>query len=242
MRGAASLAVMALTLGSPTSSEAATSQAIGLQLRVGEEVSAEVADDLSRRLAAKLQAVTQRFVRVDSGLWGQCEEGPACDAATRRRLDVSDLVTVQLFGAVTLLRVRAVRSDQGPREESQVDLQKSSPSAWDAKLDGLVRALFPEAWQHPVAQQVRLTPPPAASAERSLGPWVLMGAAGASLVAAIAVGALSRSARGAAEDAPTREIYESQADKTQRLAITADVLFAVSGAAALSGGLWWGLQ
>ncbi len=233
---------MALTLGGAATGEAATSQAIGLQVRVGEEVSAQVASDLSRRLAAKLQAVTQRFVRVDSGLWGQCEQGPACDAATRRRLDVPDLVTVQLFGAITLLRVEAVRSNQGPLEQSQVDLQKSDQSAWDAKLDGLVRALFPEAWQHPVAQQVPLAPPPSQPVERSWGPWVLMGAAGASLVAAIAVGALSQSARGAAEDAATRDIYESQADKTQQLAITADVLFALSGAAALSGGLWWGLQ
>ncbi len=233
---------MALTLGGAATGNAATSQAIGLQVRVGEDVPAEVASEVSRRLAAKLHAVTQRFVRVDSGLWGDCQEGPACDAATRRRLDVQDLVTVQLFGAVTLLRVEAMRTGQNLREQSQVDLQASDRSEWHTKLDGLVRALFPEGWQHPVAQQPPLAPPPSAQSERSWGPWLLMGAAGASLVAAIAVGALSQSARGAAEDAATRDIYESQADKTQRLAVTADVLFALSGAAALSGGLWWGLQ
>jgi tetratricopeptide (TPR) repeat protein len=83
-------------------------------------------------------------------------------------------------------------------------------------------------------------PPPAPTPARSsyLPAWIAAGAAGGSLVTAIVLGALSRSAANNAEDISlTYDEAKAYHDKATHRALGANIMFGVAGAAAIASGV-----
>lgn len=92
----------------------------------------------------------------------------------------------------------------------------------------------------PVRASPELAPsePSAPPPERSIGPFIVLGAAALPLGAGIATGVLSRGAIDDARDAPDQPTAKDHADSAERLSLIANLSFALAGALAIAGTVW----
>lgn len=161
----------------------------------------------------------------------------AFDASIERRIGAQEAaaqeVTVRLFGGLTLIRLIAERADApGGAARVEVDLPRER-DLWLEPLELAARALFPELPKTDAitATATATTAAPAAK-ERSLTPWIVLGASAAALAVGTGFGLSTRSARSQSEALPPGAEFDRLADRTQAHAIVADLFFL----AALIGG------
>jgi hypothetical protein len=154
----------------------------------------------------------------------------ALDEAIIRRAGAEtaakDRIAVRLLGGLTLIRVVADRGELHTELDLPLDQE-----LWFEPLESIAEKLFPEAAV--LSPVVVETPPPPPERERSLTPFVVLGASAVVAVTGIAFGIASKNANDASQlPGVDDERFDRLADRKTRYAITADLLFL----AALAGG------
>jgi len=227
---------LALTLASAT---------VGIRLEESEELSIETAMQIAEGLGRAIQTRSGLSPVIDDPVWGVCRAADRCLPEVRARTGAGDIVLVKLFGAPKKVRLIAQRFSPGlspePRFEINVPIEREG---WNAPLEAAARALFaqattidPKALVHGVElPKNQLDPHPPPKGERSVVPWVLVGAGAAALIAGSIFGFSSRSARSAVETEPHSDAeVDVLTDRMRAHGWTANVLFSVSALSAAGG-------
>ncbi|MBI4817672.1 MAG: hypothetical protein HY791_15530 [Deltaproteobacteria bacterium] len=204
---------------------------VALRLDTSPEVTSETAAALSSELVSAIEGQTAASVVVDDIVWEpRC--GVDCETEVRARTNADDVVLVRVLGALSLLRVVAVRSAGPGTLPKRLELELSAPSDLKAAARSIAQELFPKvaAWppQPETAEAATFDPPP----------WILLSAGVAALAVGVGLGVSSQSLRREAEtsnDVPTREVLESRASARAAVSVTSMV---VAGTALLSAIIW----
>lgn len=205
---------------------------IALRLELSKEVTPEVGADLRTELIRAIESRASERVVDDDVVWA-----PRCDSRcadeVRARTGASDVVIVRALAALTILRVNARRTALGaPEREAKVEIAFNA--SLQAVAETVTRALFPA--------------PPSRASELAEGPdpWrpepgplVLAAGGAAVLVAGIALGVSSSSARTAAEKTGiSNGQYETLADESVLHAALANAAFVMAAGAVVIAVVW----
>ena len=205
----------------------AAATVVGVRLERSVDVPPERAREIVAAIADAIDARDDLRAVIDDPVWA-CEDDASCAEEVRTRTGSEVVVLLELFGAITEMRIAAhVQGGGAETDRAELDVPIDR---WRPSIGGLVDRLFPR--DPPPAP----APTPVAETEIKVAPIVLFSLGAGCLAAGVGLGIESRSARHASQ-VPNLDPMEFDrlADRTVEFAIAANVTYALAGAAALVG-------
>ena len=222
------MSALALLLVAPSTVAIHVDVSVGLSDVDRQSVTATLAEAIERRTGTR--------PTIDPVVGGDCTQD-RCRGEIGRRTGSDDIVYLSLLGVPTRIRMTTerVRDDRGDLLRGQRDLPRD-PTTWPPAMDAMATMLFPEAVPPPVNAAIVAESTPAFT---NPGPWIMIGAAGSTLVGAVIAGLLSAGARNELETKATDIARRDDLNGTVFAgAWTANVLYGVTALTAASGVLW----
>lgn len=213
--------------------------AIGVHVETLADTPLELAEALTSSIAAALRERTGAPPNIDSLDWATCTAGDRCLEEIRARLGSDDVLLLRFFPGPTMIRIVAHRmrphaSTPSPAIERDLPRDRFK---WRAELRAMSAALYPDIQAAPPNLELIEKPPALeAAGERSIAPWIVLGAGAAALAVGIVFGAQSAST---GKQITSEFHLDGELDalesrmKTQ--ALTANILFVTAAAGGIAG-------
>lgn len=228
-----------MLLASPSVALTLISATVGLHLEQVVDLPLARALELAGQLSDAIEARTGARAVVDDPVWSTCKSDDRCLGQIRARTGAETILLLRLVGGVQRVRLVVERFPElevlEPRVEQDVSLD---PTAADAELRVLAARLFAEgiAARPPAVETAPPVELPPDEPPSLLPTWLCVGASAALLGAGVAFGASSASARSDSQDPLLDDPgFEALADRTQRHAWVANVLYVAAGVSLAAG-------